>query len=572
MDNIQDEPSVQKITVFVYNYLINPINFNKSNKVALLSHPVDLDNTIPKSLEWCTLTKYISSLLNNKHSTDTDLFESVDKIFQSLIYTANKLKSCDIIIISDFNNNYNWGKNGEKLQTYLKSYSNINLVCIDCFSSDTDTELHDENIDFLNNSILSINENNENNFLYTIPEVITSLTKQSLITPKFKKPVEIYSYKLKILDIPDLEFNISAYPFVKRSSLTDYITSKSIDPKTQTKINEKYIYQYEDIKDDKTGEKELKEINNPELIIDGYKFGTSNFLITDLPNDILQLNSEKSMIITGFFPKNKIPPWYLKQDSLIILPYSKNIKKDGTSLVEKDTFMFTELLYSMIRTKVFATVRFVKKNGNDVKYGVLFPQGYVDKLTEMRGSMDFGCFIFVETIFKDDEKLVNLPNYLNMKIKDPKLQDEMDDLIDSYCIDKMDVDDDNDEIPRETLAVSMNEIPMNDMFYNLRQSILEQQDEETKDKENQTTNKILSDTVLMDIRKYNHPLMDFERLIYLCSYFILQQHLLSNGDPEMSLYSMYEKQGLPMQVINKWLDVAKEGQLFRPVMKKQPKK
>jgi hypothetical protein len=579
VDNVEDESIISKISVFVYNYLINPISYNKSNKVALFTHPIDVNNIpIAKPLDWITLTKYIASFKNLKNVPNHDLLKSIKQILQSLILTANKLKTCDIIIISQFNDNYNWEKYSDKLKTVLKSYDNINLICIDCF--DGSSSLHDDNIEILNSSILVINENNEKSFTYTISEAINSLTKQSFFTPKFKKPVEIYSYSLQILGIPDLEFNISAYPFVKRNTLTDYLTTKSIDLKNHTKIHEKYVYYYEDIKDDKSGEKELKEINNSEFIIDGYKFGTSKFLITDLPQNMMQLDSIKSMIITGFFPRNTIPPWYLKQDSLIILPYSKNIK--NTTLVEKDTYMFSELWYSMIRQKVFATIRFVKKNGNDIKYGILYPQGYVDRQTEKSGQIDFGCFIFVETIYQDDEKLVNLPNLLNWKIKDEKLQSKMDDLVESFCIDKDDDDDNNnnnnnnndndntnktDEPPIESLVVSMNEIPVNDMFYNLRESILNAEKQQNPDEfEN---SKILSETTLMDIRKYNSPLMDIERLIYLCSYFILQQHLLDGGNPETPLFEMFEQQGMPMQVIKKWLDTAKDHHIFRPIFQKK---
>lgn len=558
------------VSFFVYNYLISPIVFNKSNKVSLIRHPqaaTDVDN---RALSWSDIVRFVASL-ERPPDGDTDLMHAVTDILQSVSFGVNKLKSCDIIIVSAFDSDYDWELYGSKIKALVEAHDNLNLIFVDSYAAATSDDsaeprdkYHDANIKYINNSVVNANMNNEQNFTYTLGDAISALTKFSLFTPKFKKPVEIYSYKLQLLGIPDLELDISAYPFVKRSTLTDYVTSTSIDTKTQQRIREKYVYYYEEEGKEKEnfGEKEAKEIQNPEFIIEGYKFGTSNFLLTDLPANVFSMNSIKSMIIASFVPKSTVPPWYLHQDSLIVLPSSKNVK-NGSHTINKDMAIYSELWYAMVRLNVVAMVRYVKRNGTDVKYGILYPQGFVDEQSEMSGIIDFGCFIFVETIFKDDEKLVNLPDLLNWKIKDPKLETKMDALVDSFCLDKDDADSDADDLPTvESCVVSMNDIPNNDIFYGLREEILE---ESGLSSDQQGDPHLLVKTVTSAIRKYNHPLMSIERLVYLISFFILQQHMQEDGGGDsVSLYSMYEKHGIPMQVIEKWLDTAKTGGVFRP--------
>lgn len=587
----QDHESLlSRISFFVYNYLINPVVFNRSNKVSLIKYPQSVTDVDHKPLDWYRVTEFISTL---KKSTEigndgvVDLMSVVTDILQSLSFGAKKLKSCDILVVSAFDSKYDWDVYESKMKHVIESNDNINLIIIDTMVNPSENGNHFKNLEIINNSIISANMNNVQNFVYTLQDAIASHTKVSYLTPKFRKPVEIYSYKLQILGLSDLEFNVSAYPFVKRSSMADYMTSTKIDAKHHEKLKYKYVSYYEEYSNDKNkpDEKETKEINNPSFIIEGYKFGTSSFLVTDLPNDVFNLNSLKSMTITSFVPVSSIAPWYLNPDSLVIFPSSKDVKNNKEAgRLDKDLAMYSELWYSMVRLKVAGTVRYVKKNGADVKYGLLYPQGFVDSYAESTGAVDFGCFIFVQTIFKDDEKLVNLPDLFKMKMKDPKMEAEIDDLVDSFCIDKGE--------PRiEARTVSMNNTPINDVFYNLREDILETDeiDEEEEEEEyddanaggdveektseqktgntenepNIKKNDILTNTLTHAIRKYNNPLMSIERLIYLLSYFVATKHLEKGGDDSVSLYDMYEEQGIPDGIIKKWLDTAEQG-VFRP--------
>lgn len=576
IDNIDhihssNESTLSLISFFVYNYLINPIVFTKSNRVSLIRHPQSTLEVQHKPLDWYQITNFLSALENTSISTSKDLTASILDILQTIVFNNLKSKSkstTDVIIISPLNINYDWNSTGDKIKYIIQSNDKINLIFIDSFLQSQSSN-HDENINYINNTILNSNINNEQNFMYSLSDAISALTKSSLFTPKFKKPVEIYSYKLQILGLSDLELNISAYPFVKKNSMSDYISTTKIDSQTHSKIKDKYIYYYENKNTNNSRSFEsddINEIKNPEFIIEGYKFGTSNFLITDLSPKILNLNSIKSMVITAFVPKHTIPPWYLKQDSLIILPSSKNVKQKSET-IDKDMAIYSELWYSMVRLNVVAMVRYVKKNGMDIKYGLLYPQGFIDEQAEYSGIIDFGCFIFVETVFKDDEKLVNLPNLLKMEISDEKIQTEMDNLVDSFCLDHDDNDDDDDDIDNkiEACAISMNNIPANDIFYGLREEILTASGLSP----NQAPGKhLLSNTITSKINKYNSPLMSIDRLIYLTSYFIIQQHLqenpTDNNHQNFSLYELYEKYGIPLDIIEKWLDNAKEDRLFRP--------
>lgn len=587
----QNESLLSRISFFVYNYLINPVVFNRTNKVSLIKYPQSVTDVDHQPLDWYRITAFMASLRESSEIGNdgaVDLMSTVTDILQSVSFSAKKLKSCDIIVVSAFDSKYDWDVYESKMKHVIESNDNINLILIDTMMDASENDNYFKNLDIINNSIISANINNVQNFVYTLQDAIASHTKVSYLTPKFKKPVEIYSYKLQILGLPDLEFNISAYPFVKRSSMSDYMTSTKIDAKHHEKLKYKYVSYYEEYNNDKNkpDEKETKEISNPSFIIEGYKFGTSSFLVTDLPNNVFNLNSLKSMTITSFVPVSSIAPWYLNPDSLVIFPSGKDVKNNKEAgRLDKDVAMYSELWYSMVRLKVAATVRYVKKNGADVKYGLLYPQGFVDSYAESTGAVDYGCFIFVQTIFKDDEKLVNLPDLLKMKMKDPKVETEMDDLVDSFCIDR-------GESRIESRTVSMNNTPINDVFYNLREDILEKDEideeeehaeeshnnqngenveektgeekaENTENELNTKKNDILTNTITHAIRKYNNPLMSIERLIYLLSYFVVTNHLEKGGDNAMSLYDMYEEQGIPDGIIKKWLATAEQG-VFRP--------
>lgn len=572
----KDKLSVSIVSFFTYNYLISGSVFNKSNKVALLNYPwLDFNNVSPKALEWKDLALFMDTISKTEPppgSCRADLVESLTDLLQSVCFSGPSSKTTDIIVVSAFEGKYSWATCQSKMQSVLKSYDKINLICVDSSTSTSCT--HEENLEILNRSILGSNSNNEKNFLYTIQDAVAALTKTRLLAPKFKKPVEIYSHTLQILGLAGLELNISAYPFVKKSSLHDYLPTKSIDSKLHTSIKEKSIFYYEEREGNKQGSDEdasikLKEITDPEFITDGYKFGTSSFLLTDLPSDFLKMDTVKSMVITSFFPKDTVPPWYLKQDSLIVLPYSKNYtRRSEDHLLEKDFTMFSELWYSMVRRKVFANVRFVKRNGQEAKYGILYPQGYVDKESEESGAVDFGCFIFVETIYKDDEKLVNLPNLEKVEVGDPELEAKIDGLVRSYNIDDDNSSDEEataggDNPSIDACVVSMNEDPANDLFYNLRDEITQESEGEPSHR------RIFSDSMTAKIAKFNNPLMSIERLVYLISYFILQQHLKAGGDPSTPLYTMCETYGMPVEVIRKWTDAANEEKVFYPTIRKQ---
>ncbi|KAG0684419.1 WD40 repeat-like protein [Pichia californica] len=563
----EDVNTLTDISRFVYEYLINPIVFNKSNKVSLLKYPQSINDIDNKPLDWYTITSFMSKLdYFNPDDSIIDLLSILTDILQSISFTATKLKNCDLILISAFDSNYNWDYFGIKIKNILNNFNNINLIIIDTMSLNSKNIYHNKNIENLI-SIINDNENNQDNnynynnnsYYYKLNEAKLALEKFEFLIPNFKKPTEIYSFTLQILGIPDLEFNISAYPFTKKTGLSDYIKTTTINVNNFEKIKNKYQFYYDER--NKNGEIEQKEIQNYSFITEAYNFGTSNLLITDLPNNIFNLNSIKSMIITSFVPETSIAPWYLKQDSLIILPSNKKFKINK-GLMDKDYAIFCELWKSMLRLRVIGTVRYVKKNGSDIKYGLLYPQGYIDKEIEKSGNINFGCFIFIETIFKDDEKLVNLPDLLKMKI-DSKLEIDIDNMVDSFRLDKDDdpIDDNDDIKDINACVVSMNEIPNNDIFYQIRQYLQNTQ----INNDNEINPTILTNRISNILQKYNNPLMLIERLIYVISYIVLKNHLSQSGDDddqELPLYKMYQEQGFPDKVVELWIKNAKEGNIF----------
>lgn len=556
VDDSHDAEVDSSVACFVFSYCITPINFNRSNKTALLKFPYIDPQPNLEPLNWATLSTFIrditkKSRVDKPHPNGADLIASISDFLQSLqIRGINKQKSCDVIVISPFRESYNWNKYKPKIIGVLQAYQNLNLICIDS-SAGTPSKYHDDNMRILQDEIINANEYNERSLYCSIIDALLVVTKSEMLTPKFKKPVEIYSYNLSILGLPDLEFLVSAYPFVKKNTMADYVTLKRLNKESKLPVTNTSKYYYTKF-DESKDEPVETEITSPEFVFEGYKFGTSNFLLTDLPPGIFQAETVKSMIITSFFPKETLPPWYLKNDTLIIFPFKTKAKKDDI-ILDRDTAMFSELWQAMAKKGVCANVRFVKKAGADVKYGVLFPQGYKDYKTT---HIDFGCFIFVETIFQDDEKLVSLPNLTKIEVEE-KLQSEMDDMLDDINLDK----DESDELfPFDSMVVEMNQVTMNDMFYYLRDTVTEYEDLNERD----------FDRVTKKLRKTNNPLLSFERLIYLISAYTVYHHFSEGGHPSTPLYDMFSNGDIPTQFIDVWNENAKEGS-FIPNFSCSPK-
>lgn len=557
-EDSENDVIVSQIT---YNYLINPIVNAKSNKISLIKYenktstPLSINH---KVLDWSCILNFISQIRKPSTSYDPDyLFDLIANLLTLLIDSSNKNKQFDIIIISKNLGDYSkLEKRCSFISDILKQYPFINLVYIDSFDNFNDDNLlkiHDSNISLIK-SIFNDDENlnvlnvtpNSRNFFYNISEI--NLNKFSNCIPKLKKPVEIYSGSLQLLNFENLSFNISAYTFVKKNSFSDYLSFTSIDKNSESKLNYSYDYTYFDPKNDE--EKKFDNNNSypDNKLFDCYKFGSSNLFLTS-SNFYKNQNTNKSLKIASFVPLNTIPPWYLKEDSLIIFPSKK--------LIDKDNAMFAELWYSMKRLKTAAIVRLIKRSGSDIKYGVLIPQNYIDDYTEISGQIDFGCFILIETIFKDDEKLVNLPNLYNIKIEND-IQNEIDTLIDDFSIDN----EENDSI-YESNSVSMNNVIMNDMFFYIRSNL-------TKVPE-KGNNKVLANTITMALRNHKNPLLSYERLIYLITFLMLLSHLNHSKDAineikhddenteeeiTQSLYQIYKQEGFPKEIVDRWLQSA----------------
>lgn len=499
----QKNPVTQQlISLFTYNYLVHPIIFNKTHKVALLHTPID---EFPlKQLNWIRLNEFITQI---EELQENSCMIDVWQILQGISFSGHN--SCDLIVVAPLDQDCEWQKYHNKFEIIMKQIKKVNITVID-----TAIEVNSKVRDF------NIAAWGKYGKVITLNEGIQSLTKWGLQVSKYKKPVDVYGYRIDIFEMFD--FSVGVYPFTKKNSLTDYITTKTVSTNFEP-VTYKYKYETND-KDNDDGVIKNFGLDDSITIVKGYKYGSS--IITDLPSEAFEQEVERCFSITGFV-EGTVPPWYLRNDSLIVVP--------GKVADEKDIMIFNELWSSMVRKKVYATVRFVKRKGTNVKHGVLFPKCFVDRETTV---IEHGVFIFVETVFKDDEKLIGVPNL--MKIE-PKY--DFDSILDEMDLDK------NEKL----LAHDVNVIRMNEDL-NLFSKLL--RDDGRNPFYQTTTSKILNES---------NPLVSIERLIYLSSYILTEKNRETGGDPRDSLIDIAKREGIPSVVIEKWLDTAKTG-VFKPVI------
>lgn len=490
VNKADDANTQQLVSLFTYNYLVHPISFNKSNKFGLLYNPIE--DFFLKPLDWKALNDFITEIENIK---DGDLMADVWQILQNISFASKRYASFNCLIITSLNKETRWATYINRLEDILKQINNINITLIDT-TSDTSSPIHN----------LNLTEWSKYAKVITLTEAIQCLTKWGLQVSKIKKPVEVYGYRMDIMEMFD--FSVSVYPYAKKNLIGDYISTKTVSTDMDS-VSYKYEYEEEG------------------TFVEGFKFGSS--ILTDLPSTVFVQEIEKCLSITGFI-EGSVPPWYLKNDPLVVWP--------GKNADEKDIVIFNELWSSMVRKKVYATVRYVKRKGMDVKHGVLFPKCFINKETT---TIDNGAFIFVETIFKDEEKLVSVPNL--MKIK-PKY--DFDSILEDMNLDK------NEKLlPLDFNIITMNEDK--DMFSKIQEKYGRNPFYKT------TTSKLL---------RQSNPLISIERLIYLSSYILAEKNREMEGNSHDTLAEMAKREGIPTAVIEKWLNTAKYH-VFRPKLSEE---
>lgn len=485
VDYSPDPQTQQFISLFTYNYLVHPTIFNRSNKTILLHTP--LKELFLKPLDWEDINTYTAEIDDLQIG---DFMSDIWNVLQGISFTGSKYTNNNCIFLTSLQNTIDWDKYLLKFDNIFRQINNINITIIDT-STDLTSETRESNI----------SRWNKFGKVITLTESIQSLTKWGLQVSKLKKPVEVYGYKIDIMEMFD--FTVSVYPYTKKNLPGDYITVKTV---STDMVPVSYKYEYEE----------------EGTIVDGFKYGRS--IITDLPSSVFVQEIEKCFSITGFVRGN-VPPWYLKNESVVVWPSKK--------ADEKDIVVFNELWSSMVRQKVYATVRFVKRQGADVKHGVLFPKCYVNKDSV---GVDNGVFIFVETVFKDYEKLVSVPNLMNIE---PKYD------FDSI-IDDMNLDTNEKLLPLDYNIVTMNEDT--DMFANINP------------KQGQTG---FYKTVTNRLLQESNPIVSIERLIYLSSYLLVEKNRESGGGITDTLADISKREGIPAVVVEKWLKTAKTG-VFKP--------
>ncbi|TID28277.1 hypothetical protein CANINC_002590 [Pichia inconspicua] len=495
----QNDPITQQlVSLFTYNYLIHPIIFNKAHKVALLHTPI---GEFPlKQLNWIRLNEFITEV---EELNESSFMQDTWQLLQNISFSGHT--SCDLVIVASLDQDCEWEKYHSKFETIMKQIKKVNITVIDTAD--------DTNLTVRNFNIAAWTKYGK---VITLNEGIQSLTKWGLQVSKYKKPVDVYGYRMDIFELFD--FAVGVYPFTKKNMLGDYIVTKTVSTNFEP-ISYKYKYEINGGDDDNNNN---DDDDSNLTIVKGYKYGSS--VITDIPSEAFEQQVERCFSITGFV-EGAVPPWYLKNDSLIVCP--------GKTADEKDIMIFNELWSSMVRKRVYATVRFVKRKGTNVKHGVLYPKCFVDRETTV---IEHGVFIFVETVFKDDEKLVSVPNL--MKIK-PKY--DFDSILDDMNLDK-----DEKLIPHDVNVIRMNEDT------NLFSKLLQKEGQNPFYKT--TTSKILNES---------NPLVSIERLIYLSSYILTEKNRETGGSPDDLLVDIAKREGFPTIVIDKWLNTAKSG-IFKP--------
>lgn len=219
----QNDPITQQlVSLFTYNYLIHPIIFNKAHKVALLHTPI---GEFPlKQLNWNRLNEFITEV---EELNESSFMQDTWQLLQNISFSGHT--SCDLVIVASLDQDCEWEKYHNKFETIMKQIKKVNITVIDTAD--------DTNLTVRNFNIAAWTKYGK---VITLNEGIQSLTKWGLQVSKYKKPVDVYGYRMDIFELFD--FAVGVYPFTKKNMLGDYIVTKTVSTNFEP-ISYKYKYE-----------------------------------------------------------------------------------------------------------------------------------------------------------------------------------------------------------------------------------------------------------------------------------------------------------------------------------------
>lgn len=452
---------------FLFHYLCHPLVRLKSSWISIVNKDVSEVAIMPKVYQWQDVLAAIGNVeCSGEAANVLDILEHVLSFVNHDILTAKPRKvpiKYHLVVLSPMIGHWDWHGKFELLASICPKLNSVTFVDMFKQFSDLTTLMstsHESNVVHINESLIPSNNVNESSIchiLYMIlSDSISYLTQHNLLTLPTPDVREIYKGPIQIPlcansvtsneKLLNLEFNVSMYPLVKSKGLNGYIKNKQLFfDGSPLKLARDYYYWKPEGKDGQSS----KQLIEKDQLHEGVRIPSSNYLTSEL----LAFDPlfDKGIQLYAFIKENKIPPWYLKSESLLVTPTNPMNESDMVKVI-KDQHIFQDLMMAMREQEMVALVRIVKKEGLTPTLGILYPRIYIDEKSNEKQDLNRGFFILNHVVFSDDEKLPNLGNSAKYTQVDESLQLEMDKLVS-----ESDLVGDNNLQDMDEFMVTMNE-------------------------------------------------------------------------------------------------------------------
>jgi ATP-dependent DNA helicase 2 subunit 2 len=134
-----------------------------------------------------------------------------------------------------------------------------------------------------------------------------------------------------------------------------------------------------------------------EDLVKAYRYGKTMVPIAPVDEEMMKLESEKSLLILGFYTMKAVPRSHFMSNVLTVIPAPDDPASIG---------QFCALVGSLVNTQSVAIARYCRINNADPKLGILWPS---IKFQEGESAEKYRCLYFMQTPFAEDVRLYSFP-------------------------------------------------------------------------------------------------------------------------------------------------------------------
>nr|CAG8437304.1 12118_t:CDS:10 [Entrophospora candida] len=291
--------------------------------------------------------------------------------------------------------------------------------------TDGESPMSDTEIDNVHNEeILQKLCEASNGTLFTLPEALSQLSKPHIRQVKF---VASYRGQLTLNDPsmhPERSLAIEVEAYTKTMKSTR-LTAKKYSTFAESATNqdgktcEVNMSRTFSITVNEDGKTEIIDVSKEELD-KAYLLGKTFIPVTNIEEGVLSLNTTQSFSILGFIRSNQFKREYLLDKVYTIVPPKNNYLAAN---------YLSALIHGLYEKETYALVRYVRRNFEAPKLGVLAPH-----ITPKKE-----CLYFSFIPFKEDRKYIELPSLERIFTKSGRRVDTHPNLPSVEVLDKMEI-------------------------------------------------------------------------------------------------------------------------------------